>query len=129
KAGETAPRFLAGHIAADGPLVDVYKFDTTGAHAKGRIDPATNSIVIDVPLADFKTTLEKPDTQKDAQVVAAMSNGDPLYGATGSGTAGKGTGNLPATGALRTGLWGAVALALAMVAAGLRRRARRAARP
>jgi hypothetical protein len=165
KANEASPRFLAGHLVG-GLLADGYVSDATGANAKGRIDPATNSIVIDVPIADFKTALDAPG-KVAKKVVPGFANGDALYGVTGfslvgltsaqdsvakhwldvapsftfsgavntsnvapagapgsGGAGGKGSGNLPATGGVHTGLWGGAVLVLAAAVAAVRRRAR-----
>jgi hypothetical protein len=165
KANEASPRFLAGHLVG-GLLADGYVSDATGANAKGRIDPATNSIVIDVPIADFKTALDAPG-KAAKKVVPGFANGDALYGVTGfslvgltsaqdsvakhwldvapsftfsgavntsnvapagapgsGGAGGKGSGNLPATGGVHTGLWGGAVLVLAAAVAAVRRRAR-----
>ncbi|MDQ1443919.1 MAG: repeat-like domain [Acidimicrobiaceae bacterium] len=71
-----------GHLVANG-LVDAYISDTD-VTPKATVDAAANSIVLDVPMAQLKTTLQQPATVTTAApVVQGVNNGDPLYGVTG----------------------------------------------
>ena len=75
-----SPSFGGGHLTPD-LLVDLYAFED-GVHVTGTVDAATNSIVMKVPLADLKTTEERPEGV-DRPVVAGVANSQPLYAVTG----------------------------------------------
>jgi hypothetical protein len=74
--------YAGGHLPTD-LLVDTYTADS-GIVVTGKVDTAANSIVMDVPIAQFKTTLQQPATVTTARpVVQGFSNGDPLYAVMG----------------------------------------------
>jgi hypothetical protein len=77
------PTFAAGHLRANG-LVDSYLTDTPAVTVTGKIDQAAKAIVMDVPIEQLKTTLQKPATvTTPAPVVPGVVNGQPLFAVTG----------------------------------------------
>jgi hypothetical protein len=65
-------------------LVDSYLTDTPAVTVTGKIDQAAKAIVMDVPIEQLKTTLQKPATvTTPAPVVQGVVNGQPLFAVTG----------------------------------------------
>ncbi|HEV7888685.1 MAG TPA: hypothetical protein VGO92_14100, partial [Acidimicrobiales bacterium] len=84
-----------GHLPGNG-LVDAYVSDAA-ITPKATIDAAANTIVLDTPVAQFKTTLQQPATVTTAApVVQGFQNGDPLFAVTGFSLVGVNSSSDPA---------------------------------
>jgi len=76
------PTFVAGHLAANGLLIDTYTPDDVPV--TGAVDAATGTITVNVPEDKLRTTLEQPATvTTPAKKIAAIGDAQTLYGVMG----------------------------------------------